>query len=246
MVVSTQQPDLTWMKSPRLAQLLEDATPQTQNGSDHLDHTPNHTHTHTPSHTPNHTPEEPKDADAADQDMSAEQETPLKLDNDSAKSEPETTPPRIFGLPRKRSSSLRDSMELEESGRGSKEEEEVMGLVLQEADSTTVEHTTAQPLATPLAPSQLTVKDVSEGEEPMESEANLGVEDAVKKVCSVEAAVSPRGGVADDESSVSSGGGGEEEGLEGGAPMETEQKKETYKEEATGQVESEMQGKILP
>ncbi len=248
MVVSTQQPDLAWMKSPRLAQLLEEATPEVNSRSSHQ------------NHTPNHTPTEVKNAELAEQKLSPEE----------SKSDPETTPPRIFGLPRKRSSSLRDSMEVEESGRGSVgEEQEVMGIVLQEADSTTIEHA-SQPLApplgvslaTPLPPGQLTLMGQSEGvameSEPCaDSEKPLGSEDTVKKVRCVETredgvvspgrgVVSPSGGVADDESSVSSGGGGEEEeegeGLEGGATLEAEQKKETYKEEATGQMESESLG----
>lgn len=56
-------------------------------------------------------------------------------------SEQALVPTSSLRLPRKRSSSLRDSLDSRGDGCGIVEHQEVMGLVLQEADSTTVEHT---------------------------------------------------------------------------------------------------------
>ena len=143
---------------------------------------------------------------------------------------------------------------MESNGGGRGIEEESMVPVLQEADSTTIEHYSSSHLldATHTAPKHPTSAKQDEdqtptwekGEEPVAKEDMK--EQCVKKMRYrdvVEAREDGEVGGGGDESDVSSGGGEEEEGGGGGGgELEATQRKETYKEAATGQLELGTEG----
>lgn len=241
----------------RLTQLLET---EISDGANH-----NHTQNHTQNHTSTH----------ADSPKFLEQSSITTAGNDRVSPAEEQSVTDMashsFGLPRKRSASLRDSLDTAERGRGS--EEEVMGLVLQEADSTTIEHT-SQPLdiGEPPELGELNLRDPSHrqaelGEGPAKGLGAVGL--------SSTEGCGDREGVRVEGSGVEGGVGNEAEtrggavsaelveesaakkmklGFEppredgelhtgllergGEGVVEASQKKETYKEEATGQMES--------
>ena len=201
------------------------------------------------------------------------------------------------GLPRKRTASLRDSLD----SSGGTEQQEVMGLVLQEADSTTIEHASQPPdgnepsdLGDPSSTKQLSAtpdakdsqvkenSDVPRHSSPPDNQqppklGGLGssAEGSGDDKGSVEPTVSPEGESCKDTEMCSmeetaakkikcigmteppredgemvghqdlTVPGNEGSGMEmGGAEVEAIQKKETYKEAATGQMEMDTQSEF--
>lgn len=128
----------------RLTQLLEQPTTEINGESNH-----NHTQNHTPtsvdnSEVPMQFTDTPESSNCIMLSTVDDIETDQSVTHTSSLG---------HGLLRKRSSSLRDSLDGCVRGRG-KEEEEVMGLVLQEADSTTLEHASHPPDVNKLPESQ--------------------------------------------------------------------------------------------
>lgn len=156
-------------------------------------------------------------------------------------------------------------------GDGIASDQELMGLVLQEADSTTVDHTYpnhAHPTVAEMAILESGNGIAAAGganvfmprEGPGCEESEMVEQEGVKKVCRIDVVeggdVLPKdvggsggevdialGGRRHHEVDSALSGGGMEMGEVGGVEMETVQRKEPYKEAATGQVESETQSK---